>query len=230
MQASTKERLTGALLLVLALVILVPELLSGSRKPVRGTPPAQNPAEGAPVHTYDMVLDPDAASGSGPRDAPAPQVAAELAAVPPPVTGPAVPDGAPIGEAVATIDLAPAKPDGAKAVEAPQASEPAKSIQPAKAMETPKPVVAAKPEASPAKKPATGNWWTQLGSFASRDNAERLARQLRTAGYSIDVSQIRTNGKELYRVRAGPVQDRTAAAALQARLASAGHKSTVVAP
>lgn len=218
MQASTKERLTGALLLVLALVILVPELLSGSRKPLRATPPAQNPAEGAPVHTYDMVLDPDAAPGSVPRDAPAPQVAAELAAVPPPVTAPAVADTPSAAESIATVDLAPAGQDVAKAAEAPQA------------IEASKPVDAAKPEASTAKKPATGKWWTQLGSFASRDNAERLARQLRTAGYSIDVSQIRTNGKELYRVRAGPVQDRTAAVALQARLAAAGHKSTVVAP
>ncbi len=213
MQASTKERLTGALLLVLALVILVPELLSGSRKPLRGTPPEQNPAEGAPVHTYDMVLDPDTAPGSGPRDVPAPQVAAELAAVPPPVTGPAVADLPPAEDRVAIVDLAPAKP-----------------AAPAESIETPKPVAAAKPAAPPANKPVTGKWWTQLGSFASRDNAERLAKQLRTAGYSIDVSQIRTNGKELYRVRAGPVQDRTAAVALQARLAAAGHKSTVVAP
>lgn len=229
MQASTKERLTGALLLVLALVILVPELLSGSRSTLRGTPPAQNPAEGAPVHTYDMVLDPDAASGSGPRDVPAPQVAAELAAVPPPVTASSVPDTPP-EETVAIVDLAPGKQEAAKTAEAPQATAPANKTETTKAIETPKPAVASRAEATPAGKSATGKWWAQLGSFASRDNAERLAKQLRTAGYSIDVSQIRTNGKELYRVRAGPVQDRAAAVALQARLASAGHKSTVVAP
>lgn len=230
MQASTKERLTGALLLVLALVILVPELLSGSRRPLRGTPPAQDPAEGAPVHTYEMVLDPNAASGPGPRDVPAPQVAAELAAVPPPVTGPTVPDAAPAEESVAIVNLAPARQDVAQAGGNPKAADAPKAAETPKAIEPPKSAVAGKPEASSAQKPAAGKWWTQLGSFASRDNAERLAKQLRTAGYSIDVSQIRTNGKELYRVRAGPVQDRAAAIALQARLASAGHKSTVVAP
>lgn len=73
-------------------------------------------------------------------------------------------------------------------------------------------------------------WWTQLGSFSSRDNAERLARELRGKGYSIDVARIKVGGKDLHRVRAGPVASREAAVALQSRLAAAGHKSSLVAP
>ncbi len=89
---------------------------------------------------------------------------------------------------------------------------------------------AAEPE-KPALAAPSGKWWVQIGSFASRDNAQQLAQKLRAAGFTIDVSQMRSNGKELYRVRAGPVADKPAAAALQARLESAGQKkSSLVAP
>jgi DedD protein len=115
---------------------------------------------------------------------------------------------------------APVEPVAEPAVEAvPPAAEPV-----AAPPESPKP--AAQPEAVP----AGGRWWAQLGSFSARDNADRLAKQLRAAGYGIDVSKINANGKELFRVRAGPVQSRADAQALQARLASAGHKATIVAP
>ena len=77
---------------------------------------------------------------------------------------------------------------------------------------------------------ATAHWWAQLGSFSARDNADRLARQLRDAGYQMDVSRIRVGGKDLYRVRAGPVASREAAVSLQTRLAAAGHKSSLVPP
>jgi cell division septation protein DedD len=77
---------------------------------------------------------------------------------------------------------------------------------------------------------ARGQWWTQLGSFSARDNAERLARDLRGKGYAVSVAKIRVGAKDLYRVRSGPVASREAAVALQARLAAAGHKSSLVAP
>jgi cell division septation protein DedD len=83
---------------------------------------------------------------------------------------------------------------------------------------------------TPAATATGGNWWAQLGSFSSRDNAERLQKQLRAAGFPVSVSPIKSNGKELYRVRAGPVASREAAAGLQGRLAAAGHKSSLVAP
>ena len=101
------------------------------------------------------------------------------------------------------------------------------------AAETQQPVV------KPGKKPAdtvgspapAGKWWVSLGVFASRDNAQQLAGKLRAAGFTIDVSQMRSNGKELYRVRAGPAADRATVDALQARLAAAGQKkSSLVAP
>jgi cell division septation protein DedD len=93
------------------------------------------------------------------------------------------------------------------------------------------PPAAAEPAKSAASTPpAAGNWWAQLGSFSARDNADRLVRQLRAKGYAMDMSKVSAAGKELYRVRAGPVHSRMEAQALQARLAAAGHKSSIVAP
>lgn len=70
----------------------------------------------------------------------------------------------------------------------------------------------------------------QLGSFSSADNAQRLARELRAKGFTIEVSAVKSGGKELHRVRAGPEADRNAATGLRTRLAAAGQQGTLVAP
>jgi DedD protein len=203
---STKERLTGALLVVLALVVVVPELLSGHRPTRSGEMPAQNPEEGAPLQTYHVQLDAPDAGAVAAHDVP-PAAAAQIAAVPPPVTQDAPPEST---AAPPAPPAPPAAPDAAIPAGKPGAVKP----------------VAAAPAAA-----ATGNWWVQLGSFASRDNAQHLAQKMRGAGFKIEVSQSRVKGKDLFMVRAGPVADRSAAAALQARLAAAGQKkSLLVAP
>jgi cell division protein FtsN len=67
----------------------------------------------------------------------------------------------------------------------------------------------------------------QLGSFASRANAEHLARQVRAQGFQVNVSQG-SSGRHLYRVRVGPAHDRAAATALVQQLRAAGHSGSVV--
>jgi DedD protein len=213
-ETSSKERLTGALLVVLALVILVPELLSGHREAESGTRPAQNPEEGAPLQTYDVQLDGSKVSPAVPREVPA-ATAGEVAAVPPPVTGTETPS-VPSESRMAALDAFPA----VKPVE--QSAAGANSQQPAKPVSA-----AAQPRETSA---SVGKWWVQVGVFASRDNAQQLARQLRAAGFTIDVSQGRAKGKELYRVRAGPAADRAAASDLQARLARAGQENPSLVP
>ena len=71
-------------------------------------------------------------------------------------------------------------------------------------------------------------WAIQLGVFASRDNAERLAKQVKGKGYPVVVNEIAGNGKRLYRVRVGPEAEHDAAVALGAKLRAAGHGGTVV--
>jgi DedD protein len=70
-------------------------------------------------------------------------------------------------------------------------------------------------------------WVVQLGSFASRDNAERFATSLRAKGYTAFVAEFRGSGRVLYRVRVGPEQDRARAEAIGARLAREGHRGSI---
>ena len=85
MEVSTKERLTGALIVVLALVVVVPNCCPAAAARDQGTPPAQNPEDGAPLQTYNVQLDAPDAGAVAARDVP-PAAAAQIAAVPPPVT------------------------------------------------------------------------------------------------------------------------------------------------
>jgi len=208
-ERATRERLTGAVILVAALAILVPEMLSGpggddvAREPVADT--------GPPLTTYDLTIDSSApASRQQQLSGVASQAQAIAEAVPPPVTAPPAP------QSDAPEETLP-EPAGASAP----------AVEPAA---TP-PATTSRATAAPAKPAvASGGWWVQLGSFSSAQNAQGLARKLRAQGFSIDVSVVRSGGKDLHRVRAGPEKDRAAATALRSRLAAAGQQGTLIAP
>jgi cell division septation protein DedD len=73
-------------------------------------------------------------------------------------------------------------------------------------------------------------WAVQLGSFASRANAETFAHRLKAQDISASVS---SNGKGkalLYRVRIGPLADRGSAERLRLKLMKEGHPATLVSP
>ncbi|MBT8091225.1 MAG: SPOR domain-containing protein [Gammaproteobacteria bacterium] len=74
----------------------------------------------------------------------------------------------------------------------------------------------------------TGMWAVQLGSFSNKDNAEKLAADLRKQGYAAFLSQLATDSGQLHRVRIGPQKDRDSAEAVAQRLAKVGHKGQVV--
>jgi DedD protein len=73
-----------------------------------------------------------------------------------------------------------------------------------------------------------GEWLVQVGSFSSRDNAERLAAQLKAQGFKASVSQFKEGGRTLHRVRVGPAQAREGAEALAQQLRDGGQKVKVV--
>jgi cell division septation protein DedD len=70
----------------------------------------------------------------------------------------------------------------------------------------------------------------QLGSFVSRDNADKLARQLRAQGFSVYVLPGGSGPLLRYRVRIGPMPDRSAAAQTVAKLKSLGQVASLVSP
>ena len=70
----------------------------------------------------------------------------------------------------------------------------------------------------------------QLGVFASRENAERLALEVRVKGFKVVVSPVTNGARKLYRVRVGPTPDREAALELQGRLKALGRPVGTVVP
>ena len=86
------------------------------------------------------------------------------------------------------------------------------------------PTTAAKPVTS------AGAWAVQLGSFASRANADKLMRQLKSQGFAVYVAPGGSGASARYRVRVGPMADRTAAAQAVAKLKSLGHTASFVPP
>ena len=67
----------------------------------------------------------------------------------------------------------------------------------------------------------------QLGLFAKRDNAERLAHNAQAQGFAVSVSNA--DAKGLYRVYAGGMSERSAAEAYAQRLKDHGLTAAVVA-
>jgi DedD protein len=87
-----------------------------------------------------------------------------------------------------------------------------------------------KPQSEPPKPASstTGMWAVQLGSFSNKENADKLAADLRKQGYAAFLSQLKTGSGQLQRVRIGPQKDRESAEAMAARLLKVGHKGQVV--
>ncbi|MFO1468075.1 MAG: SPOR domain-containing protein [Steroidobacteraceae bacterium] len=237
MDRRLKERLVGAAILVFLAVLLIPELLSGpARQGPAGAAPAADETPGnspATVRHYTVQL-----------DRPAGAAAVEMSSVP--AAGASAPpsaaqSGAPRGP-LPPSGADPAAPDARiqpLPTSRPPPPEPADTgpeLKPASrsARGDPAPLPAsapAKPAATPL--PSTvapigtkGGWSVQLGSFANRPNAEKLAQALRGKGIRVYVTSV--GGK--HRVRAGPFPDRTAAEHAAARLRTQGQAVSIVAP
>lgn len=88
------------------------------------------------------------------------------------------------------------------------------------ATEQPGPGVEAPATGSPAAgaPPTIEAWAVQVGSFAGRDNAERLVARLVDAGFSAFLTQVEEGEGVRFRVRVGPEQDRRRAEVLAERL------------
>ena len=207
MDTALKHRLTGAVILVLLAVALLPELLTGSGRAARPNALLPSEAGSAPERSIDIDLTEAARAPAGATPAPAPTPAPPPAPLelptPPAVMEPAPATTPPVAEAP-TPAAAPAK----AAPATPPAPEPAK--------------------AAPAKAASAGTYFVQLGVFVNRASADRLDRTLRRQGFTPIVKEVTASGKRMYRVRVGPEVDRAAANALLKRLNEAGHKGSVV--
>jgi DedD protein len=201
MDSRAKQRLTGAVILVALFVLLVPELLTG---PHEDAAPASTPAEDG-LRNYTIDLD-TPANPVQPMSA-APEAAVAL----PPVTANPMAESLP-GNAGAAVQSPP------------EVVTPMSALTPSAAPPTP-PAVSA--PVAPAK-PERGSFAVQLGSFGSKDNAERLVREMTAKGFNAFIAPITSGGRELYRVRIGPARDRAAAEALATELRRIGQTGSIV--
>jgi DedD protein len=127
---------------------------------------------------------------------------------------------------VAHIATAPPAPQPPRA--ASSAPEPAAvPIAPSAPAAAPVPALPSPVVRSPAA--ATG-WTVQLGNFASKAHAETFVRQLKSEGFSAYIAPIGAGAAQRYRVRLGPIADRSTAAGIMATLRAHRHASTLLAP
>ena len=217
MDTALRNRLTGAVILVLLAVLLLPELLTGAGGTATRTPsPAGATPEGdAPLQTLQIDLSGTARGPAG-SALPPPEVTDGLAddlevepAAPPPVVR------LPVPEAITT---------------APQAAAPPTAAPPTAAL--PPTVVApptAAPPTAPPVDPTATRFYVQVGTFATRERAETAQKDLARRGFKVIINETTAGARRLHRVRVGPVADRAAAVALEAQLRSLAPDRAIVA-
>ncbi|MEO0365287.1 MAG: SPOR domain-containing protein [Pseudomonadota bacterium] len=245
-----KERLIGAIVLVLVAWLLIPIFLDN--QPESSTaemttrtvnlPGVDTDANGQPTQTRTIQLRPrDDADESDEEDESAttlvlpPPVAREAEPVIESESSTAVEAGAETAVSVAQPDTEVADSQVPPAREADNREELSDTaaqtaeVDPADLLPEPESVAepvtqAAAPPASSSSS-AAGLWVVQVGSFGQRGNAENLMQALITAGYPAFVSEVQSNGRRMHRVRVGPQKDRDAADRVAAELKQQGQSA-----
>ena len=202
MDRALKERIIGAIVLVLFVVLVVPVFLDGPNN--SDAVISQNvplPGQSGDAN-QTIVLNRD-------RDQPVPAANNNR-----PAETEQVED-----EPAPTTEQSESRPQ--PQTPAPVASGPAEEAEP-----EPEPE---QEQAPPAQEiSSTGMWAVQLGSFGDQDNANKLAADLRKQNFSAFLSKVSTDSGELHRVRIGPLKDRESAESVAEQLQKAGHTGQVV--
>jgi DedD protein len=222
MDRALKERIVGAAILVVFIVLVVPVFLDGpAEDPAVVSESVTLPGQNSQQRTRQtIVLE---------RDRKEPVPASQASATPP---GSAADETSKSPRPVVTTPQAAAakapEPEPQKVAEkAPEQASPTVAEKaPPTATEQAPPAASQVATAAPAS--TTGMWAVQLGSFSRKDNADRLAAELRGKGFAAFISQVSTSGTALHRVRIGPQKDRDSAEAVAVQLEKAGVKGQVV--
>jgi DedD protein len=223
MDRRLKERLVGATILVAVIVLVVPELLSGPKHSAlpplaAGLPTTATRSVSVDLATNRATAEPEAAAPNPAPDAAASSTPAANGASSATSAGARSTDAEPAPASAPSIATLKAQ-NGAQPPLETSASSPKSS---ATTSRSPGPE-----ETSAAPRHA---WAVQLGSFASKANAERLVHQLQASGGSFYVAPGGSGSALRYRVRMGPLADRGAAERALAKLKAQGHAATIVTP
>jgi DedD protein len=249
MDRRLKERLIGATILVVLIVLIVPELLTGPRPPE--APPL---TVGQPAASRNVSIDlatsratpaPQALDGASATAVDASELNVPAGAATPGGTSPdATASGAAASDAAAS-DTAASNAAASLDSPGPTRSAPP-TIATLRAQEESPPTLESPPsspkissrvarpraagEVPTAGAQAHHGWAVQLGSFVRKANAEKLAHQLKTRGSSVYVISSGSGPSLRYRVLMGPMADREAAERTVGKLKAEGQAATIVTP
>jgi DedD protein len=233
MERRAKERLIGASILVVLIVLVVPELLSGPKPTASAPQPQRLPAAAStpePIRNVTVDLATSKAPTTAETDS-APPAAPEATLQP--ASAATVPAPEPESEARATAPAAaPAPPtvggpaDRGPAVRGPPVSGPPVSGPLDSQASSP----ISKAGSAHGEVSRSPSWSVQLGSFASRANADNLVHRLKAQGFAAYILTGGSGAATRHRVRVGPLADRGAAERNAAKLKTLGHSSSLVAP
>jgi DedD protein len=210
-----------------AAIILIPEMLSGpdrsktSAEQGTATQTRSSPRGEAPIKTYTIdltqppgtqpVVTPDENRAPPPEDVPEPVTPSTANATQPAASandegGPPPPERGDRAKPESSVE------PGTDA--AADRGSVARTTVPGPVVEPPTrdvPRVPARPLASGTTAPTSGAWAVQLGSFSKQSTAARLVRELQAKGHEAFVMPVKTGSATLYRVRIGPMKDRSSA-------------------
>ncbi len=193
MDQKTKQRLTGAIVLVALAVIFVPIILEG---PDNEWTPRSHSIPEQPQMDYRASMELE---------------------IPEQVAEPV--DTAPEGAITGALGLPEQTPDELATASVPEASPPKQVIK-AEPPEKPEPEVSKPaqpamkaPQAAPEKQADTTikGWFVQVGSFGQEMNASGLRDRLKAAGYDARLQKAEIGKGYAYRVLVGPAASRAAA-------------------
>ena len=249
MERQLLERMIGAAVLLVALVVIVPAVLDGRPDAddaapadvrVADAPLAEAPLADAPMR--QVTIRPDRPTDSPPV-ATATDTTDQVEPAENTITKQPAELAQPANESKPKLAAESPPKTEAKtgaAADTRAAPKPAPKKVPAEqapAKNPPPPTPEKQPERTPApevKSPSTppallaSGWVVQLGSFSSRANAQGLADKTRAKGFQSYLMPIERSGKTLYRVRVGPPKKlREEAAKLANQLKKAGFTGQV---
>lgn len=135
------------------------------------------------------------------------------------------PPGEPLEQVAADADSEPV----AVVASSPEATEVASEPNTAGPANTETAAATRAATASPNTRARDG-WMVQLGAFGDLTNAEQLAARVSTYGYSAFVSEFRSGGQTMHRVRVGGFETETQADAAASSLSAHGFPGRVIAP
>jgi DedD protein len=239
MDRRVKERLVGATILVALIVLIVPELLSGPKRRVAAPPPvAAGPEEPVRNVTVDLATskatpeaESAAASAAAPAPAETPSAAAGSTSVEEGRAGPEHAASDEPGSSPGATRPRVASPPTVTTLRAQPAAPPMLENE----VSPPRSAAANMSRSGAGREPAPAavshhGWAVQLGSFASRANAETLVHRLKAQDSSAYVSSSGKGAALRYRVRIGPLADRGSAERVQLKLMKEGHPASLVPP